>query len=185
MKNFVGGIIAAIFGTWILANTTMPNLSTDLIESVLHGAHSLSMTLSDTADQTVTVWRLTSWGLMGFIEGLFSRRGWNTVRTACWAGVAVTFLSLVSVLVSDPQFWNAPDRNVIIMMLFILTIPIALISLVVSVPVASLVEQLRSKQEPPYPTKIETTCSCGASFKSVPCICSECGRTLNAHENDK
>ncbi len=178
MRNSVGGVIAALLGAWTLANAIGTASSGDLIETVLSGASSLSATISSINEYTATVWRLMTWGLMGIAEGLFSKRGWNSVRTTCWAGVTIASLSLISTLIREPQFWNSPDRNMSILILFVLTLIAAQTSLILSIPTASLAERLKTARVPPVPEKIEAICACGARFKSRPRICSECGRTL-------
>jgi hypothetical protein len=35
------------------------------------------------------------------------------------------------------------------------------------------------EREHPIPEKIETICECGAMFKSIPMMCSECGKIFS------
>jgi len=61
---------------------------------------------------------------------------------------------------------------------FIGTMLISLFAIPSAIPITIIIEKVRRQSEEPIPEKIETTCECGAVFKSNPLICSECGKQL-------
>ncbi|MFW9862580.1 MAG: hypothetical protein ACFFET_09865 [Candidatus Thorarchaeota archaeon] len=184
MRNMLGGLLAAIIGSWLLVfilNLSQPAYPQELIFlwGLLTGSQYLSHTYTLLSDPFALVSYSAVWVIMGFIIAPFSKSGWNSVRTAVWTGVWVSVWALTSILLLDPAFWSDPNRNWSLLILFTSTIMTASISLLSAYPAARIIRLASRERELPIPEKIETRCQCGAVFKSKPIVCSECGRTLH------
>ena len=112
--------------------------------------------------------------------GPLSKPGWNTVRSAIRVGLIHAVLALISLLFLDAEFWGSASRNFDLLSHFVASMILSLLTLPSALPTAMIIDKLGRQAEPPIPSKIETTCQCGAVFKSNPLICSECGRTLDS-----
>lgn len=184
MKNFVGGFIAVIIGSLaitILLQLPPPSYPEPFndIWYILTGSNALQKTLfSPTTAPTILLY-FASWVIIGLIIGLFSKPGWNTVRSAIWVGLICAIFALISLLLLKPDFWTSSSRNIELLSQFSISLVLSILSLISGVPTAMIVERLGIESEPPIPSKIETVCECGAVFKSKPLMCSECGRPLN------
>ena len=136
------------------------------------------MSIDEFFNPTVSLGYILTWILIGVIIGLFSKKGWNTLRSSLWAGLILGILSLASVLLQDAGYWSSPTRNVDLLYHFISSIIVSLCMIPSAVPVTFIIERVSRQAEAPIPEKIESTCECGAVFKSNPLICSECGKPL-------
>ena len=105
------------------------------------------------------------------------------MRSTIWVGIFVGCLSLVSILLTDPGYWESATRNIDLVYLFATSLLVSLLSLPSAHPLSIVIERARRQKEPPIPEKIETHCQCGAVFKSNPLICSECGTVLRKAED--
>lgn len=187
MRNFVGGLLAVIISSAVivmLLGLTQPTYPEpySLIWFILAGSSALQTTLLEPFTLMVFTLYILSWLVIGFIIGLFSKPGWNTVRSALWVGLILAIFALASELLLNPEFWNLeinPNRNIDLIAQFASSLILCLLALPTALPTAYTIMKLGQKAELPIPNKIETVCECGAVFKSNPLICSECGRTLN------
>ena len=184
MKNFVGGFVAAIIGSLsitILFRLPQPTYPEPFnsVWYILTGSSALQKTLFNPASPFTVLLYVVSWILIGLIIGLFSKPGWNTVRSAIWVGLILAIFALVSLLLLNPDFWSSPSRNIGLLYQFSASLILSMLSLFSGIPTAMFVERFGIESEPPVPSKIETVCECGAVFKSKPMMCSECGRILN------
>lgn len=184
MKNFLGGFIAVIIGSLAitiflqLPPPSYPEPFND-IWYILAGSSALQTTLLSPATTPTTLAYFVSWVIIGLIIGLFSKPGWNTVRSAIWVGLICAIFALISLLLLQPGFWTSPSRNIDLLLQFSTSLILSVLSLFSGLPTAMIIEKLGIESEPPIPSKIETVCECGAVFKSKPLMCSECGRPLN------
>jgi len=183
MRNLLGGIIGILVGSLLL--TILVGLSDpiyswpySMIWFLLSGSDALRLSFVGLFNPISSLRYILTWILIGVIIGMFSKKGWNTVRSTLWAGLILGILSLVSVLLLDPGYWIAPTRNFDLMYHFIGSIIISLCAIPSAIPITVIIERVRRQAEEPIPEKIETTCECGAVFKSNPLICSECGNQL-------
>ncbi|MHA1907444.1 MAG: hypothetical protein ACW98Y_09140 [Candidatus Thorarchaeota archaeon] len=183
MRNLLGGAIGALVGTSLVCYLAAlsPNVYPDLfgiIWFLLDGARFLESTLEVILTNGQVIEVLTVWLLIGIFISPFSKTEANTVRTVIWLGVILGSFSVASVLLMDPTFWGSQERNVSLLVLYIRIIITSLLPLFSAIPLVWLGKKLRKNKEVVAPDKIETTCLCGAVFKSKPMICAECGRTL-------
>jgi len=183
MRNLLGGIIGILIGSLLL--TILVGLSDpiyswpySMIWFLLSGSDALRLSSDGLFNPTSSLRYILTWILIGVIIGLFSKKGWNTIRSMLWAGLILGILSLASVLLLNPGYWIAPTRNLDLMYHFIGTMLISLFAIPSAIPITIIIEKVRRQSEEPIPEKIETTCECGAVFKSNPLICSECGKQL-------
>ncbi|MFX0055223.1 MAG: hypothetical protein ACFFAD_09870 [Candidatus Hermodarchaeota archaeon] len=184
MRNMLGGLLAAIIGSWLLAfilNLSQPAYPQELIFLwvLLAGSQYLSHTYTLLSDPFTLVSYLAVWLIMGFIIAPFSKSGWNSVRTAIWTGVWVSIWALTSILLLNPAFWSDPNRNWSLLILFTSTILTSSITILPGYPVSRIIRLVSRERELPLPERIETRCQCGTVFKSKPMVCSECGRILS------
>jgi hypothetical protein len=184
MKNFVGGFIAVIIGSLaitILLQLPPPSYPEPFndIWYILAGSSALQKTLLSPATAPTIILYFVSWIIIGLIIGMFSKPGWNTLRSAIWVGLICAIFALISLLLLKPDFWNSSSRNIELLLQFSTSLVLSVLSLFSGVPIAMIVERLGIESEMPIPSKIETICECGAVFKSKPLMCSECGRPLN------
>ncbi|MFW9966632.1 MAG: hypothetical protein ACFFEA_05705 [Candidatus Thorarchaeota archaeon] len=184
MRNMLGGLLATLTGSWLLVfilNISQPAYPQEAIVlwRFLAGSYSLSQTYAVLIEPLLLVLYLLVWLAMGFVIALFSKPGWNAVRTAVWTGVWISIWSLASILLLNPGFWSDPIRNWDLLLLFTSTIIASNITLLSAYPIARIMKMAHRERELPIPVKIETMCECGAVFKSRPLVCSECGRALS------
>lgn len=186
MRNILGGFLGVIAGCYLVV--LLLGLSEPLYPDpfsimwiLLEGSSALQSTFMFILEPSLFSYIIT-WIVIGLIIGLFSKAGWNTLRSAIWVGLIIAILSLASLLLLVPTFWDItinPDRNIELLYQFATSIFVALLTIPSALPTAFIVRRLRQQAEPPIPDKIETICECGAVFKSKPMICSECGRQLS------
>lgn len=184
MKNFVGGFIAVVAGSitiTMLLQIPQPSYPEPFnsVWFILVGSSALQETLLSPATLPTVLFYFVSWIIIGLIIGLFSKPGWNTVRSAIWVGLICAIFALTSLLLLEPEFWSSSSRNIELLVQFSTSLILSVLSLFSGVPTAMIVEKIGIESEPPIPSKIETVCECGAVFKSKPLMCSECGRALN------
>jgi hypothetical protein len=184
MKNFVGGFIAVMIGSvtiTILLQLPQPAYPEPFnsVWYILAGSSALRNTLLNPTTPLTVLLYVASWIVIGLIVGLFSKPGWNTVRSAIWVGLIQAIFALVSLLLLSPDFWVSSSRNIGLLYQFSTSLILSMLSLFSGIPTAMIVEKFGIESEQPVPSKIETICECGAVFKSKPMMCSECGRTLN------
>jgi hypothetical protein len=184
VRNLLGGLLGTIIGALLL--TQFAPLEPQAypepyqsIELLLTGCVGLRFTFMEIVNLNYIVPYLMTWLLIGIIAGIFSKSRWNTVRTALWVGVIVSLVAIASVLLTDPTFWPSVDRNLSLVIVFAGTIVTSLLTIPAAVMLVLAKERIQQEQELPMPDKIETTCVCGAVFKSKPLMCSECGTELN------
>lgn len=183
MRNMIGAILGVAIGTMLLpAMLGMGNPGYgdpyDLVWFLFFGGQLLSASVSGLTTAATLLQYLIVWIVIGAIASIFSKKGWNIVRSAVWIGLIQGILSLAHTLLEDPAFWSNPNRNLDLLVMFISSILIALLIIPVAYPLTVLKEMALLKTDDPLPSKIETICECGAVFKSNPMICSECGRKL-------
>jgi len=193
MKNFVGGLIGVVAGSYSLINLAglLPPQPAypepfNAVWFLLSGSWTLQSTLQEIFNQSIIVSLLISWLIMGIIIAPFSRKGWNVLRSTLWIGVFLTILTLIFKILENPSFWDLtlnPTRNYDLLFQFVTSLVVSLFALPSAIPITIAIERARQTGEPPLPDKIETICECGAVFKSNPLICSECGRILRRLEN--
>ncbi|MFX1415624.1 MAG: hypothetical protein ACFFC0_02380 [Promethearchaeota archaeon] len=187
MRNLLGGLTGSVIGAWclvmLLAPDPVPYPSPfDTVWVLLAGCESLQQSLPHLLDPNTTVAFLASWVAIGVIIAPFSKSYWNAVRTSVWVGVIIGILSLSSILVLNPTFWTSASRNWDVVVLFGTSIIVGLFSLVAALPLVKLISLAQKETKLPPPVSIQTTCECGAVFKSRPLLCSECGRQLGDRE---
>ena len=188
MRNLIGGIIGVLIGSTILvviAGLQDPLLSWpyNMIWFIFSGSNALRLSIDGFLNSDVFLGYILTWLLIGVVVGLFSKKGWNTIRTVLWVGLILGIFSLTAVLLQDAGYWTAPTRNIELFYHFVGSIVVSLCALPSAVPTTVLLERLARQAEEPIPVRIGTTCECGAVFKSNPIICSECGRQLREVED--
>ncbi len=162
-----------------LAQPTYPE-PFNIIWFLLAGSSALQSTLFNPVSSMSIILYIISWIVIGLVIGVFSKPGWNSVRSAIWVGLIHAVFALISLLFLDSEFWIRASRNFDLLVQFFTSLILSILTLPSALPIAMIVDRINRKAEPPIPTKIETVCECGAIFKSNPMICSECGRTLNS-----
>lgn len=181
MRNFLGGLLGAIFGATLIVYLTdvLPTTFPEPFNNIwflLIGSQTLVKTIEGFVNSGILL--LITWLIIGIIGGLFSTSKWNSIRTATWVGVILATFSVISTILLDSTFWISETRNITLLIHYVSTIVIAMFSLIASVPLAIIISKLKLQKDDPIPTVIETRCECGAVFKSRPMLCSECGKTL-------
>ena len=183
MRNLLGGLVSILVGSIVLV--TLVNLPDpmyswpyNLLWFFFSGSDALRLSIDGFFNPISSIGYILSWLVIGLIIGLFSKKGWNSIRSILWAGLILGILSLASVMLQDAGYWTSPTRNVDLLYHFIGSILISLCAIPSVVPVTIVTERIGRQAEEPIPEKIETTCECGAVFKSNPLICSECGKQL-------
>jgi hypothetical protein len=184
MRNFVSGLMAVIIGSTIIVilfGLTQPAYPEpfNMVWFLLAGSSALQSSLFNPLTPVLVVLYIVSWLIIGIVIGPFSKPGWNTVRSALWVGLIHAVFALISLLFLDSEFWGSASRNFDLLSQFGTSLMLSILTLPSAVPTAMIFDRLGRQAEPPVPSKIETTCECGAVFKSNPIICSECGRTVN------
>jgi hypothetical protein len=183
MRNSLGGLVGVLLGSSVLV--MLVNLVDPIyfwpynsIWFILSGSDALRLSLEGFLNPDTITGYVIAWFIIGVILGFFSKRGWNTLRSAIWTGIILGILSLASVLLLNSEFWGSPTRDIDLMYHFGISIIISLCAIPSAIPTTLAIERIRKQAEEPIPEKIETSCECGAVFKSNPLICSECGRQL-------
>ncbi len=183
MKNLGGAIIAIFTVTFIM--TFVYDISTaeygdlpQFITVLLASASNLVITGNGTIIPDSVILYLPVWLVAGIVMGPLSNPGWNTVRSTLWYGTILSILDTASILVIDPLFWNLPTRNLQLVIIFASGLLFAQMGLISAIPMAALVQKMRTASEAPIPERIVSTCTCGAVYKSRPMICAACGKPL-------
>ncbi|MHA2069868.1 MAG: hypothetical protein ACXABY_36350, partial [Candidatus Thorarchaeota archaeon] len=86
MRNLLGGLLGTILGSYLLVlilNLSQPAYPQEVtgIWMLLGGSYNLSQIFAALFNPLTVVSYLIVWLIMGLIVGLFSRSGWNAVRT--------------------------------------------------------------------------------------------------------
>ncbi len=183
MKNLLGGLIGVLIGTFVLvslAGITSPAYywPYSTIWIILSGSSGLISTINGISDPSLLLGYILTWIIIGVVISPFSKKGWNTVRSAVWVGIILGILSLVSVLLLDADYWTSPTRNIDLVYHFVTSLSVSLCAIPSALPTTLVIDRIKKQAEMPIPEKIETSCECGAVFKSNPLICSECGKQL-------
>ena len=183
MRNLLGGILGAVLGASLVSYLTSPNPSVypdpiGVVWFLFDGARILEATFDTILTNGQVLEILATWLVIGIILFPFSKTESNTIRTSLWLGAILATFSVSSVLMTDAGFWSSPERNVVLLMQYVRMIITSLLPLASAVPLVWIGKRIRKESEVVAPTKIETTCECGAVVKSKPMICAECGRTL-------
>jgi hypothetical protein len=188
MRNLAGGFLGIVVGSYLIV--ALVGLSPpeppypsplNLIWAIFVGSQALKSTLQTIFQGQVAVLYLATWLLIGLVIAPFSRKGWNTVRTAVWVGVTLAIMALIGQLFENPTYWDItlnPLRNYDLIYQFSISLVTSLLTLLSAIPLTIAIDRARQTGELPIPEKIETRCNCGAVFKSSPLICSECGAIL-------
>ena len=147
---------------------------------IFSGSDSLLASATGLLSSTTWISYIMAWIAIGLVTAPFAKSEWNAVRTALWVGVFISVFAVSSTFLLDPSFWTVDRdaRNIYLVLQFASGIVHSLLSLVISIPLATLLQKARRESDAPPPIKIETVCLCGAVFKSAPLMCAECGRTL-------
>lgn len=193
MRNFLGGLIGIVIGSFSLVNLAGLNSSQpsfpepfNTLGFLLYGSWVFQSTLQELFNQTLLIPILASWLIVGVAIAPFSRKGWNLLRSTIWVGVFLTIFALMFQILDNPSFWDVnlnPTRNYDLLFQFVMSIIASLFTLPSAIPITLIIEKTQQTKDPPIPDRIETKCECGAVYKSKPLICSECGRILKAVEN--
>ena len=117
MRNLLGGIISVLIGSIILVILVglpdpMYSWPYNMVWFLLRGSDALRLSIDGIFNPALSIGFIFTWILIGIVIGLFSRKGWNTVRSALWAGLILGILSLASVLLQNAEYWTAPTRNI-------------------------------------------------------------------------
>ncbi len=183
MRNLLGGILGAVLGASLISYLIAPNPRVypdpfGLLGFLLDGSRILEITFEIFLTNGQVLEIIVTWLVIGIILFPFSKTASNTIRTSLWLGVVLATFSIASILLTDAGFWSSPERNVALLMLYVRLIISSLLPLLSAVPLVWIGKRIRKESETVAPAKIETTCECGAVFKSKPMICALCGRTL-------
>lgn len=183
MRNFLGGLIAIMTGSVIIVilhNIQNPVFSWPYssVWFILSGCSTLNATFQNILEPELIFGYILTWIIIGLLLVPFSKKGWNTLRTSLWAGFFLGMFSLISLFLENPNFWTSPTRNLELVFHFLTAVLVSLLALPSAIPATMIKERILRQAEDPIPDKIETSCECGAVFKSNPLICSECGRQL-------
>ena len=193
MRNLAGGLLGIVVGSCSfvgLAGLLAPEPAYpepfNAIWFILDGSWALHSTIASIFNSQTAIAYLISWIITGMIIAPFSRKGWNTLRSALWIGAFLAVFALMSQLLKDPSFWDVtlnPMRNYAILYQSAMSMVASLFAMISALPITATIERVRRTAEPPMPVKIETVCQCGAVFKSNPLICSECGAILRKSDD--
>ncbi|MCK5390148.1 MAG: hypothetical protein KAJ36_06645 [Candidatus Thorarchaeota archaeon] len=183
MKNLLGGLIGVLIGSFVLVllvGLTSPayNWPYSTIWIILSGSNALKSTIDGISNPNTLLGYILTWIIIGVVISPFSKKGWNTVRSAVWVGIILGILSLVSILLLDANYWTSPTRNIDLVYHFVTALSVSLFVIPSAFPSTLVIDRIKKQAEMPIPEKIETSCECGAVFKSNPLICSECGKQL-------
>ena len=193
MRNLAGGLLGIVVGSCSfvgLAGLLPPEPAYpepfNTVWFILDGSWALQSTTQGLFNFPTAAAYLMSWVIIGIIIAPFSRKGWNTLRSALWLGVFLAIFALISQLLRDPSFWDValnPMRNYAIVYQSAMSMVASLFAMISALPITVTIERVRRTAEPAIPEKIETVCQCGAVFKSNPLICSECGAILRKSDD--
>lgn len=183
MKNSLGGIIGVLIGSFaivLLVGLTNQGYSWpySTIWIILSGSSALTSTMAGISNPSTILGYVLTWIIIGVVIAPFSKKGWNTLRSAIWFGIILGILSLSSILLLDADYWTSPTRNIDLVYHFVISISVSLFAIPSAVPTTMIIDRFQKQAEAPIPEKIEASCECGAVFKSNPLICSECGKQL-------
>jgi hypothetical protein len=188
MRNSLGGLIGLLIGSVtivLLLGIPDPVYSWPYSSMwfILGGSSALKSSIDGFLNPSMVLGYILTWVIVGLVISPFSKKGWNTLRTALWGGLFLGILSLVSVILLDATYWTSPTRNIDLLYHFVTSILVSLCAIPSSIPATIVIDRIRKQSEEPIPEKIETSCECGAIFKSNPLICSECGKQLRERES--
>ena len=188
MRNSLGGLIGILIGSvTIVALLGIPDpmysWPYSSVSFILSGSSALKSSFDGFLNQSVVLGYILTWVVVGLVISPFSKKGWNTLRTALWGGLFMGILSLVSLILLNADFWTSPSRNIELLYHFVVSILVSFSALPSAIPATIVIERIRKQSEEPIPEKIETSCDCGAIFNSNPLICSECGTQLRELES--
>lgn len=188
MRNLLGGLVGILIGSvTIVALLGLPDPAYSWPYSsiwfILSGSNALKITIDGILNQSSILEYILTWVIVGLVIAPFSKKGWNTLRTILWAGIVLGILSIISVILSNAEFWTSPTRNIDLVYHFVISVSVTLCTLPSAIPLTMIIERVKRQSELPIPEKIETVCECGAIFKSNPLICSECGKQLRDTQN--
>jgi len=183
MRNLLGGLIAILVGSVIIV--ALHNIQDPVflwpyssVWFILSGSSALKSTFENILNSDMLIGFILTWIVIGLIVALFSKKGWNTLRTSLWAGFILGIFSLITLFLESPSFWTSPTRNLDLVYHFLTSILASLLALPSAIPTTMVKERIMRQAEEPIPDRIQISCECGAVFKSNPLICSECGRQL-------
>ncbi|NOR38886.1 MAG: hypothetical protein GQ580_04785 [Candidatus Thorarchaeota archaeon] len=185
MRNIFGGLVGALVGSSMIAillalpPTEYPS-QFGLFWIIFSGSDSLLASAAGLLSSTTWMLYVMAWIAIGLVTAPFAKSEWNAMRTALWVGVFISAFAVSSTFLLDPSFWtiDRDARNIYLVLQFASGIAHSLLSLISSIPLATLLQKARRESDAPPPIKIETVCQCGAVFKSAPLMCAECGRSL-------
>ncbi|MHA1135592.1 MAG: hypothetical protein ACTSSE_03820 [Candidatus Thorarchaeota archaeon] len=188
MRNSLGGLIGMLIGSVtivLLLGIQDPVYSWPYssIWFILGGSSALKASFDGFLNQSMLLGYILTWVIVGLVISPFSKKGWNTLRTALWGGLILGILSLVSLILLNAGFWTSPTRNIDLLYHFVISIFVSFLAIPSAIPTTIVIDRIRKQSEEPIPEKIETSCECGAIFKSNPLICSECGKQLRERES--
>jgi len=188
MRNLIAGLLGTVIGAVlivILLGPSQPSYPApyDKVWFIFAGSNALQTTPYGLLKFSTSITFLITWIVIGIIIAPFSKKGWNTVRSAIWIGIFQGIVVLASLLLTNPEFWSASTRNLELVYIFATSLLVSLCSLISAYPMSILLVRARKQSEAPIPQMIETRCQCGAVFKSKPLICSECGTVLREVED--
>lgn len=183
MRNSLGGLIGILIGSLtivLLLSIPDPVYSWPYssVWFIFSGSNALKSSIDGLLNLDTTVSYILTWIIVGLFIAPFSKKGWNTLRSALWGGLFLGIIAIASHILLHTEFWIAPTRNIELFYHFAISILVSLFALLSAIPTTFVIERIRKQSEEPIPEKIETSCECGAIFKSNPLICSECGRQL-------
>ncbi|MGY5857916.1 MAG: hypothetical protein RTU63_01000 [Candidatus Thorarchaeota archaeon] len=188
MRNSLGGLIGILIGSVTIVillsiPDTMYSWPYSSMWFILGGSSALKSSFDGFLNQSTILGYILTWVIVGLVISPFSKKGWNTLRTALWGGLILGILSLASVILLNADFWTSPTRNIDLLYHFVISILVSFCAIPSAIPTTIVIDRIRKQSEEPIPEKIETSCDCGAVFKSNPLICSECGKQLREHES--
>jgi hypothetical protein len=189
MRNLAGGVLGALVGT-LLAPVLLAEPVTaypppfDGISWILSGGALLQRSFDFFVQTDTAIPLLIIWLIIGVVMAPFATSKWNAFRTSIWSGVLIAVLALASVLLGDASFWESASRNLILLVNFSISIIAAQTSVLASLPIIEAIMRFQGRGQPQQVKEIRTVCQCGAEFKSIPLICSECGRRLTGNIDD-
>ena len=185
MKNLLGGILGAVvtcITLYFLAIVPLHNYPEPFnhIWILLDGPMYQEAALNSLIHLESIVTLVVPLCVGGIVIAGFSKNISNSVRTLLWMGVALGTFYIASVLLLNPAFWTGVDRNILLLTYYLRSILLSFLALVVAIPLLLLKSWAINRDSLVVVPKIETTCECGAVFRSRPLICSNCGKDLQS-----
>lgn len=135
MKNLLAGLMGSIIGATAIVvllgltgHAYPPPF--DSFWFLLEGSSALQSTIEGLLTISSVPMYITTWILIGIILAPFSKKGWNTVRSALWMGTIQGVFALTAFVLINPNYWNSPERNLSLIYHFGSSLIIALLSLI-------------------------------------------------------